>query len=150
MLQFLLNMPSPCIIYTTCDFFRRYDKLLLPVKLECLLWNLWQTKLLSRILIFPELTCHFNLFGFNLWLPQVPGGPGDKHLEPGDVLVRVNGQVSLFDEKFHSLPKTINPLHFVLKKNPLHLFLFAGFSVRMLLYVSCGICFGYICFVWQN
>ncbi|PNY13528.1 protease Do-like 7-like protein [Trifolium pratense] len=23
----------------------------------------------------------------------VPGGPGDKHLEPGDVLVRVNGQV---------------------------------------------------------
>lgn len=25
---------------------------------------------------------------------QVPGGPAHKHLEPGDVLVRVNGEVS--------------------------------------------------------
>jgi hypothetical protein len=24
----------------------------------------------------------------------VPGGPAHKHLEPGDVLVRVNGEVS--------------------------------------------------------
>lgn len=27
----------------------------------------------------------------------MPGGPGYKHLEPGDVLVRVNGEVSLFE-----------------------------------------------------
>jgi len=27
----------------------------------------------------------------------VPGGPGYKHLEPGDVVVRVNGEVSLFE-----------------------------------------------------
>jgi len=27
----------------------------------------------------------------------VPSGPADKHLEPGDVLVRVNGTVSCLD-----------------------------------------------------
>jgi len=37
----------------------------------------------------------------------VPGGPAYKHLEPGDVLVRVNGEVSLLDGKSRSLPKKI-------------------------------------------
>lgn len=32
-----------------------------------------------------------TLFYFSL---QVPGGPAHKHLETGDVLVRVNGEVS--------------------------------------------------------
>lgn len=29
-----------------------------------------------------------------LFLLQVPGGPAHKHLETGDVLVRINGEVS--------------------------------------------------------
>ena len=41
----------------------------------------------------------------------MPGGPGYKHLEPGDVVVRVNGEVSLFEGQiFAPLPY---PPHFV-------------------------------------
>lgn len=31
----------------------------------------------------------------SLGLLQVPGGPAHNHLEPGDVLIRMNGEVSL-------------------------------------------------------
>lgn len=33
------------------------------------------------------------------WL-QVPGGPAHKHLEPGDVLIRINGEVSMLSFVF--------------------------------------------------
>ena len=46
------------------------------------------------------LTVNFMLFMFTFIISddngvlQVPGGPAHKHLEPGDVLVRMNGEVS--------------------------------------------------------
>lgn len=27
---------------------------------------------------------------------QVPGGPAHNHLEPGDILIRINGEVSMY------------------------------------------------------
>lgn len=59
----------------------------------------------------------------------MPGGPAYEHLEPGDVLIRVNGEVSLFDWKSCPFPKK-HSLHFLLTKNRLNPFF--GFFVRIL------------------
>jgi len=42
----------------------------------------------------------------------VPGGPGYKHLEPGDVLVRVNGEVSLHQGQIFCFLGPASPFHF--------------------------------------
>jgi len=59
----------------------------------------------------------------------VPGGPAYKHLEPGDVLVRVNGEVSLLDGKSCPLPKKFFAFSFGKKSFALFLSMFS--------YVSC-------------
>lgn len=36
-------------------------------------------------------------------LMQVPGGPAHNHLEPGDILIRMNGEVSMSLIKFDAV-----------------------------------------------
>ena len=74
----------------------------------------------------------------------MPGGPAYEHLEPGDILVRVNGEVSLFDWKSCPLPRKY-PLHFLLTKDCLHPFF--GFSVSVILCFMCILFVYWLCLI---
>lgn len=58
----------------------------------------------------------------------MPGGPGYKHLEPGDVLVRVNGEVSLYQGQIFLLPYPSLPSSFF----GVYFFLFCRLDVYLL------------------
>lgn len=61
---------------------------------------------MSSLVFFKSIYLGFclPLFIRDLGLFQVPGGPAYNHLEPGDVLVCINGKVSLHSILWDTLP----------------------------------------------